>query len=850
MKFIAAISLINFIFLNLVPPNLFAQPPRVVPERDLPVVITIGRPNIWSFEQAHYLLARMHHRNRELEAASLQNLDPNKVNATRIKLLRQMLGISADFSQTKKPRSEDGEVTETQTSENKAKLEGGLPESVIKDFEKFMEDPKLNASTELANYVNLQYEIIAQQLTTLRDEVGNGERLVFLELPASVYTTPKKGDKRLAQIWWRIQGFSRVDADVAKATDIIKKEVHQIKFEVEKFLEIPENEKTPPITLTGLPRIVYQLDNLSNKIDTAERTLGAEKKGKIPELKDKIRTVRVKIGEMNSLRCKVPDKLFAGDENLPPPTASELIKSAISAWNNQSFKTTDNVKVKRGLAPDCTEYVPLYFEDLEEKDAAGQPKVKIIKNSEETVRTVDLIPRQSSLNINETYDSVNGLNLWGGFAWLFGLGVKSNFQRQKEDFQQFIHQEIYASGFGKGETDFGWTFGPLPGTKRLSPGLRTTYAVIIVPEDAETLNLKAKGCFFKQSYNQPYNYKTAEKWKEEDDDKFCEEEQDFFINVPNGGDYQGFNVSEIRYLEGQEPGNRIVVAVKGKNFSPQIGVTINGIPLCQSVGIAQPFLDKVNTRDTSCGEKDGIGGQVEYISFDEIIFSFKMPKEFKGTPTIHFIGPGKVAYLNRLPHVRVNNFDRTLDNSSFMFGVKSADKPVAIKDLKLYRTGQPDILGALLIGEKFKNGVQVYVNGIPATIYLQSDKQIDIRFPNLSDEKLNVTVIQNNYNNTAKDTDTSTFPNLPTLTINKVETLSYEAAKGSEPGVLIVKIEGKGFTGLSKTIVGADIKKSDLIEMSPSEAILKLVNPESLVQVGLKNSLGQTAKTVIIRPVK
>jgi hypothetical protein len=786
MRFTAAAALIGFIFLNLTPVYFFAQS-TVVPNRDLPVVITIGRPNIWSFEQAHYLLARMHHRNRELEAASLQNLDPNKVNATRIKLLRQMLGISADFSQTKRPPSENGEVTETQTAENNASLEAELPESVIKDFEKFMEDPKLNASTELANYVNLQYEIIAQQLTTLRDEVGNGERLVFLELPASFYTTPQKGDKRVAQVWWRIQGFSRINKAVLDEFNRQKKTGGRVEFSAE-----------------GL----------------------------------------------KSFGCKTtPQRIFAGERNLAPPTATELIKSAVEARNQlTAASANEEAKLKRGLAADCTEYIPLYVEEKGVKD--NQPFSRITKNSEETVRTLDLIPRQSSLIVNETYDSVNGLNLWGGFSWLFGLGVKGNFQRQKEDFQQFLHQDIYASGFGKGETDFGWTFGPLPGTKRLAPGLRTTYAVVIVPKDAETINLKAKGCFFKQKYNQPYNYSTTGTWNQEDDDKFCEQEQDFFINIPNGGDYQSFNVDEIRYFGGQEPGNRIVVSVKGGNFSPQIGVTINGIPLCQSVGIAQPFLDKVNTRDTSCGEKDGISGQVEYIGIDEIVFAFKLPKDFKGTPTIHFIGPGRAAYLNLLPNVVVNGVLRTLDAAPFMFGVRAADKPVAIKDLKLYRTADPSVLGALVGGEKFRSGVKVYVNGVPAQIILQTANQLDIKFANLSDEKLNVTVIQDNATGTAKDSDTATFPNLPTMSITKVETLSYEAAKDNAPGILIVKIEGKGFTGLSKAIVGADVKKSDLIEMSPNEAILKLVNPESLVQVVLRNSLGQTTKTVIIRPVK
>ncbi len=36
-----------------------------------PIVVSFGQPNIWSLEQAHYLLARMHMTNLELQATAL-----------------------------------------------------------------------------------------------------------------------------------------------------------------------------------------------------------------------------------------------------------------------------------------------------------------------------------------------------------------------------------------------------------------------------------------------------------------------------------------------------------------------------------------------------------------------------------------------------------------------------------------------------------------------------------------------------------------------------------------------------------------------------------------------------------
>src|SRR5262249_32759077 len=86
----------------------------------------------------------------------------------------------------------------------------------------------------------------------------------------------------------------------------------------------------------------------------------------------------------------------------------------------------------------------------------------------------------------------------GLFGLLSGLGAKARYERQRDQYSQFAQQEVFASAFGKGETRFGWTFGPLPGTKRLAPGLRTTYAVLVLPAHARTVTESARGCGFRR----------------------------------------------------------------------------------------------------------------------------------------------------------------------------------------------------------------------------------------------------------------------------------------------------------------------------------------------------------------
>ena len=216
------------------------------------------------------------------------------------------------------------------------------------------------------------------------------------------------------------------------------------------------------------------------------------------------------------------------------------------------------------------------------------------------VRTIDIIPRQSSLNVNDVQDTTKSMNLAGAFSFLFGFGAKVSYQRQRQLYEQYMHQEVYASGFGKGTEDFGWTFGPLPGTKRLAPGLRTTYAVLVVPEDAVAIQLTGRGCHFPRKEDGLQNWQATASAK-------CENEQVFTIPLPGARD-NNFWITKVDYRQ-VEPGQRIVVSIRGENFSSQIGVLVNGEPLLRSIGVARPELaidkDKDLARDLAEGSVIG-----------------------------------------------------------------------------------------------------------------------------------------------------------------------------------------------------------------------------------------------------
>ena len=240
------------------------------------IVVNADQPNLWTLEQAHYLLAQMHRRNLDLKAKSLEDLDPNEIAGLRFDVMRMLVEFGATFNQAdlesnrlfsanrtfnaerrqellterdrlrqdslqladeiealeiEKASTDDEDVkkridtkiaakntrltkvdkeiellndelgTLTAASGTPMATTGGatfdrsrLPtsefdqafrEAAAKQISKFNDSPKLNASLRLDNFLQMQYEIISKQLSLLRDELGPGERLVFLEPPTS-----------------------------------------------------------------------------------------------------------------------------------------------------------------------------------------------------------------------------------------------------------------------------------------------------------------------------------------------------------------------------------------------------------------------------------------------------------------------------------------------------------------------------------------------------------------------------------------------------------------------------------------------------------------------------------------
>jgi len=900
--------LITVLFLNCFGSLSLAQTP--VQQRDRIIVVNADQPNVWTLEQAHYLLAQMHRRNLDLKAKSLEDLDPNEIAGLRFDVMRMLVEFGATFNQAdlasnrlfsrnqafNTERRENllaersglrreslrltGEIEELETQKADTKdedeikrldakiaaktnrlarvdkeielindeletlnapsgelkaTEAGaefdpdrLPKSVFDkafeeaaktQIEKFNQAPRLNASLRLENFLQMQYEIIAKQLTLLRDEVGPGERLLFLELPQTVNVAHHQSNNKWAQSWWKIVGYTKRMQSGTPELAVASESSAQ-----------PVDENQEPITVE---------DDLNSILDSKRKI-----------------DVRLK-------PSPTPPATLAPTGTSTPSSSPSRTQMQVK-YVNQFFELKDEVEVAD--------------EGSQLKDYLEREKSAL---SNRMVRTVELIPRQSSLNVNDMKLSVRSGAFNLVLSTLFGFGSQLNVQRQREQFSQFVQQELYSAAFGKGSREFGWTFTPMPGMERLMSGVRTTYAVVVVPESVTSLVLEANGCYFPRSHYQPNNFldTKSKRWNvDERRSRNCggETTKAFLVPIPsasmNGNN--DFWVKSISYKPVGK-GKRIVVLISGDNFSSQIGVLVNGVPLVHSIGLAQPLIRD----DSRAGEKTleefkdaKVKGRIERVDSNKIVFSFEILDGFEGKPNITLVAPGKAIDLNWLDNIEINGREPARLNASSNACKNEADdaarecericgtgdintncltvaeelfrgdplRPLRIDNIEVFRLRGRRTVTVLVTGAGFKNSTEhkLYVNGVLIPKAYVSETLLhaeNIDAP--SDDRIQVTLSAG-----AETIKSSTVANPASLKIDRVTVVSYEPASGRRAGVLVVRIEGSGFPNL----LNPSPRKIRVNVTSSTEAFLTIPNPDETEVVTLTDPVTELSVSTVI----
>jgi hypothetical protein len=419
--------------------------------------------------------------------------------------------------------------------------------------------------------------------------------------------------------------------------------------------------------------------------------------------------------------------------------------------------------------------------------------------------------------------------------------------------------------------------------------VRTTYAALVVPNDAESIVLSARGCYFPRKGYQPLDY--DDKGEDGNLRRYnCSDEQTYIIPIPGGGDSNSFWVTNVDYQQvtktDKNEGQRAVVSIRGNNFSSQIGVLVDGVPLRPSVGLAQPLL----AGDDHCkGVTNAVCGDFERIDPEQIVISFA--RAGTGTPTITLVGPGKSVDLNPLTLTINGTRDLKLSDTKTPPIFKEPDKPKESEgdDKKLGITSFSVFLVspnkrqayAVLNGANFTSDTRVFVNGkelnplanpnnnegrsdetaqTPATRKKRGGKKptstkeltefkqyvspkiYRLVFDLPPSDNLTVTMMKGD------EVKSATAENPLALKITKVSAVSYEAGSSKSKAVLVIKIEGAGFGPSLMLGVDGASKESRLLDVSSGEAIVKLVAPQPSIVVTLTNpESGESVKTVVAR---
>jgi hypothetical protein len=1088
---------------------------RPAPAQERRIVVSIGQPNIWSLEQAHYLLARMHRQNLDLQTAQLASIDPNETNAQRVDIVKLLVSagfkydeavgmnnqllksdktfnsqrrqdllqqrsslqaqrtqISTEITELKiaKSKSKDDDekaVLQEQIdakTEQKAAVDDELSKvneelsglsSATGNFEsagmttegfdpsKFgtaskldalmptsLITPKIAAAQRLDNHIGMQYEIIAKQLTLLRDEVGPGERLVFLELPQSI--NPSQGqeknklygavrglggmssddsaDNQMVQVWWRIGGYTRVDKEVLFASELANLEVKinairatlgsrttvlldlQILRQraldrsraelaikrarldnLTRLATSPEEKAEISILTDQVSRLDAQVKLDEKNLTDAQNVLGTATgvQSSLPKSLDAEKALlESRLAELCKLQVELENKRFEAEKRVAAnkaklsaerakdsPTKGSATAATLKLFEDEckeietdlkllentireieeTLKTIDGRQIKfnkeeaklvqslialyskyeklklqaqrnkikseqnaldrllQGGSRNTSEVVAKTIELLgadasnypkststntqgtdgrkySRRDAEGREFVSVAFDAPATaqgrtgilrdrsVRVIDVIPRQNAINVDARKESVKASGIVAAFSFLFGFGGNVRYQRQKEEYEGFLNQELYTSGFGKGDTDFGWSFFPFAGTRQMAPGLRTTYAVAVVPDDAETIVLRAQGCHFARREKQPENYDAANSWKTGKESSRClDREQIFVVPVPGGSsDGSDFYVTELRYSPNRLMGERMVASIYGQNISPQIGVTIDGVPLTQAVGLAQTGVESI-LNDKVAENCTGLVpcGRFERISSEQILISFKMHDGAKpGTPRIALIAPGKAIEINTL-NLSVNGVDDVkLDDSPWMFGRPTAEAPRFISDFKAAPDprNRPNHAGQQSIGVvsgKFESDDTFYVNGTLAQKQLVPGSQTEracktanlciIEFPSQQTDLLTVTVVPGTASQD-KDAISRTFVNPVQLRIINASVARYD----KDGKILTVVLDGSGYDDSIDVAVNSPGTIERRLTPSNGQMILEIKTPAPIVHITLRDRFTNNAVSTIV----
>ena len=766
------------------------------------------------------------------------------------------------------------------------------------------EGPRLQASIALDNFLQMQYEIVAKQLTTLRDETGAHRRILFLEMPTSIQASDRRvllmgGEDKLAQSWWRIskvwhryktetspcwigRDYDEEELRYAKKTTSATSDSGVLLGQLANESAAMENAYSSlgldEVFRSGDPGRVLNAETLSTLMAHVSQIAAG-----IRIKEDQFHSTREQflaaaadlkpdLQENRSLRISQIEGSCRTDQNNYDEQAQQLHRAIAAIEFGEKNGTRENAASLRETDAQLKAVLKMLQNRLEDRldlhkaeiyQAIGGPEgmlrsfdtpIRGLDRSDKgfgkdnsLIRSVDLIPREAALNVNTAHDLVRNSAL--SFVWntLFSFGLKVDYQRQKENYEQFMQQQSFSSSFGKGQATFGWTFAPLPGTRVLNSGDRTTYAVLEVPDDTSYLEVEGLGCAFRRTKFPLRDYPEDLDGRERADaltDYHCGDKLVTEIRVPDRTNSGGFWISGVDY-QPVERGHKASVILRGGYFPPETTILVNGVRIPQVLGVGKPMLNMDAGPDDSAPDSSAIAGAFEYVNREQLTLNLNIPENYDGPrfPEITVVAPARAQIINSL-RLSINKKSSRLEEEEL---IKS---PLGLATVQYLRTEGKEFT-AQLNGQGLTDLAEVRLNGKTCKEEILNDNAAQITCNRDTQSQWDFVGIGSNSDTKQRWVSSLPVPNPRLILLSESQVLDgTQYGDDLHPSLISMQLTGSGFTPLTVLApIQADRQRFTLkyVNATTLLCVVQSPQPNETVIISDEDRDG-TAAIIISRP--
>jgi hypothetical protein len=389
--------------------------------------ISIAQPKIWQYERVNTYLDGLL---RDVEGVSLSDLtqlDPNAQNAGAIKFIQSALELGVQYNQT--IGVSNAAAMQTWTAQYQ---------------EQQQQITQYNSNLQ---QLHAQQNALTQQIVAQSTIVTNLQQLQAsgTTLSSAQSTALTNAQQSLTDLQNALTSVNSAIASAGAAPTL----------PTAPTLQTPTVEG--PASGTSMSSTFYGLSDLLGKLPT---------------------------GIQNELTSALQSPSYPATKKLDSfiTLLYERLAREISALQDDTMRDPDAeaflVQFDVGLYPASRT-----------KNHMARVEFKLNDQQCKGCKIYSVYPGQSSYNVANYTGESRRKSFWGNLFFLVGLGISGAYSRQEDTLRGSLVQSVYTSGFQDVDENapngsvqkFGWNYGAAPFEQYVTPGIRSSFAILTVP---------------------------------------------------------------------------------------------------------------------------------------------------------------------------------------------------------------------------------------------------------------------------------------------------------------------------------------------------------------------------------